>query len=59
VAKAGRCCYGAFTVSESQVEAVRRYIQNQKSHHRRTSYEDELLALLNKHGVEYDERLGL
>ena len=47
--------YAAFTVSESQV-AVRRYIQNQKSHHRRTSYEDELLALLNKHGVEYDER---
>ena len=48
--------YAAFTVSESRVEAVRRYIRNQKSHHRRTGFQDELLALLKKHGVEYDER---
>jgi len=48
--------YGAFTVGESQVESVRRYIQNQQEHHRGTSFEDEFKDLLHKSGVEYDER---
>jgi REP element-mobilizing transposase RayT len=34
--------FGAFTVSESQVERVRRYIRNQEEHHRKTSFEEEL-----------------
>jgi REP element-mobilizing transposase RayT len=48
--------YSAFTVSESQAPTVRRYIQNQERHHRRKSYQDEVRALLDKHGVEYEER---
>ena len=48
--------YGAFTVSPSQVESVRRYIRNQEQHHRDRSFQTEYLGLLNKHGVEYDPR---
>ena len=47
--------YGAFTVSQSQVGRVRKYIQTQEEHHREKSFEEELLALLEKHGIEYDE----
>jgi len=46
--------YSAFTVSESQVAHVRRYIQNQQEHHRRLSFEEELIALLRAHGIPYD-----
>lgn len=45
--------YGAFSVSESQVEKVRRYIRNQEAHHRKTTFEEEFLALLQAHGVAY------
>ncbi|MEX2168168.1 MAG: IS200/IS605 family transposase [Pirellulales bacterium] len=48
--------YSAFSVSESQVDPVRHYIRDQENHHRRLSYQEELRALLEKHGVEYDER---
>ena len=46
--------YSAFTVSESQVERVRHYIQNQQERHRKTGFEDELIALLMAHGLSYD-----
>ena len=48
--------YGAFTVSESQVEKVRGYIRRQKDHHRHRSFKEEFVALLDAHGIEYDER---
>lgn len=48
--------YGAFSVSESSRGAVIRYIQDQAQHHRRISFQDEFLALLKRHGVEFDER---
>ena len=48
--------YGAFTVSQSQVDNVRRYIANQKEHHQRFSFKEEFIALLKAHGIEYDER---
>ena len=46
--------YGAFSVSASSVDAVRRYIQDQQEHHRRRSFEDEFVALLAKSGVAFD-----
>ncbi|MFY9819970.1 MAG: IS200/IS605 family transposase [Thermoanaerobaculia bacterium] len=48
--------YGAFSVSESQVSRVRKYIQTQEAHHAKVSFKDELITLLKKHGIEYDER---
>ena len=46
--------FAAFTVSESQVERVRRYIRNQEEHHRRYSFEDEFKALLRAHNIDFD-----
>jgi putative transposase len=46
--------YAAFSVSASNVPAVVRYIQNQESHHKKMDFDAELIALLIKHGVEYD-----
>jgi REP element-mobilizing transposase RayT len=48
--------YGVFSVSESQARKVRKYIQEQESHHAKVSFRDELVTLLKKHGIEYDER---
>ena len=48
--------YGAFTVSVSNCDAVREYITNQEEHHRTKSFQEEYLAFLQKHGVQYDER---
>ncbi len=48
--------YGAFSVSESNVATVRRYIADQRAHHQAKTFEDELRALLERHGVEFDER---
>jgi REP element-mobilizing transposase RayT len=48
--------YGAFSVSASIVPAVVRYIQNQEEHHRKMSFDEEFVALLRKHGVEYDPK---
>jgi REP element-mobilizing transposase RayT len=51
--------YAAFTVSVSNCEVVREYIQNQPEHHRRISLQSELVRLLKKHGVKYDEKFLL
>ncbi len=48
--------YGAFSISHSNVEAVRTYIAEQESHHRQHSFQDEFRRLLQKYQVEYDER---
>ncbi len=48
--------YGAFTVSESMVETVSRYIARQPEHHRQMSFRDEYLGLLRRHGIEVDEQ---
>lgn len=48
--------YGAFSVYPSDVDVVIRYIANQKEHHRKTNFQDEYRAYLEKFMVEYDER---
>ena len=48
--------YGAFTVSPSQVETVKRHIANQQEHHRKKTFEEEYVELLRLSGVEFDER---
>ncbi len=47
--------YGAFTVSQSQVETVRSYIQRQEEHHRTRPFRDEFAALLRAHGMQVPE----
>ena len=46
--------YGAFTVGISQMPDTISYIQTQPEHHRKRSFEEEFVAFLKKHGVEYD-----
>ena len=48
--------YGAFSIGRSNVAALKRYIAGQKEHHRRRTFRDELITLLRKYEVEYDER---
>jgi REP element-mobilizing transposase RayT len=48
--------YGAFTIGQSQVEALKLYIAGQKERHKKLTFEQELVALLKKYHVEYDER---
>jgi len=48
--------YGAFSVSSSQREKVEHYIRAQERHHRKRSFQEEFLAFLEKHGIEYDPR---
>jgi REP element-mobilizing transposase RayT len=48
--------YGVFSVNPSEVEAVVKYIENQKTHHAKKTFQDEFRAFLKKYNVEYDER---
>ncbi|MFO0848885.1 MAG: IS200/IS605 family transposase [Gemmataceae bacterium] len=48
--------YGAFTVGQSSLEAVRRYVEGQEEHHRARSFQDEFRQMLRQHGIEWDER---
>ncbi len=46
--------YGAFTVSPTARDKVRRYIANQEQHHRTKTFRDEFVEFLEEAGVEYD-----
>ena len=48
--------YGAFSVSPSVIESVKKYIANQKEHHRHRSYREEVIDFLRNYGVEYEDK---
>jgi REP element-mobilizing transposase RayT len=48
--------FGAFSHSRSQLGAVIRYIENQQKHHGRKSFREEYVELLERFGVDYDQR---
>jgi REP element-mobilizing transposase RayT len=48
--------YADFSVSQSNLAQVTAYIANQEEHHRKTNFQDEVRALLQKHKVDFDER---
>jgi REP element-mobilizing transposase RayT len=48
--------YGAFSVSQSDLESVKEYIQNQVKHHEKMSFQDELRTLLKRYKVDFDEK---
>ena len=48
--------YAAFSVSKSGIHDVVAYVENQEQHHRKFSFQEELLPLLKKHEIEYNER---
>jgi len=48
--------YSAFTVSYSNIETVRQYIQRQVEHHRTRTFQEEYIEFLKRHGIEFDPR---
>jgi len=48
--------YGVFSIGKSQANTLKEYIQKQEDHHRKKSFKEEFLEILNRYGIEYDER---
>lgn len=48
--------YGAFTVSPSNIAAVKKYIAHQEEHHRKKTFQEEYLEFLRESGIQFDER---
>jgi putative transposase len=48
--------YAVFSVSKSNLAEVQQYIASQERHHRRVSFQEEIRALLRRHGLEFDEQ---
>ncbi len=48
--------YGAFAVSYSNLPTLKRYIDNQAEHHRVRTFQEEFIAFLKRHHIQYDER---
>lgn len=48
--------FGAFSYSQAFLPQVEHYILNQKEHHKKTSFEDEMREIYKKAGIDYDER---
>ena len=46
--------YAGFSVSPSKVETVKKYIANQKNHHKKQTSQDEYIQFLKEHGVDYN-----
>jgi len=48
--------YGAFSIGQSRVETLKRYIARQRIHHRRITFQDEYRKFLKSYRIDYDER---
>ena len=48
--------YGAFSTSHSHVDAVVKYVLNQKEHHRKRTFRDEYLSMLKDYKIDFDEK---
>jgi len=48
--------YGAFSIRKSDTPEVKKYIAGQKEHHRKRTFEEELIEFLEDYGIAYDER---
>ena len=48
--------YAAFSVGTSEIARLKLYIGNQKEHHRKITFQQELIQFFTEYGIEYDER---
>jgi hypothetical protein len=48
--------YGAFTYCSKEKEHLIKYVENQKAHHKKTTFREEFRELLVEHGIEFDEK---
>jgi putative transposase len=51
--------YGAFTYSSSDKDKLIEYVKNQEEHHKKVTFQEEYMGLLNEHGIEFEERYML
>jgi len=48
--------YGAFSFGKSELPALQKYVATQKDHHKKQTFKEELIFMLEENGIEYDER---
>jgi len=48
--------YAALGIGQSNIESLKRYIANQKEHHRKKTFQEEYITFLKKYNIDYDER---
>ncbi|WP_083988398.1 transposase [Chryseobacterium arthrosphaerae] len=48
--------YGAFSVSEKDVQMITNYIKKQRQHHQKHDFKNELIGILEKHKMDYYEK---
>ena len=48
--------YGAFSFGKSDLPALQKYVAAQKDHHKKQTFQEELIFMLEENGIEYDER---
>lgn len=48
--------YGAFSIGTPMIAGLKKYLANQKEHHRKRGFKEELIEFLKEYGIEYDER---
>ena len=48
--------YGGFSIGQSQVSTLKRYIARQRVHHQKVSFQEEYRKFLRRYGIDYDER---
>jgi len=48
--------YAGYSVSQTKLKVVEKYIENQKEHHKQEAFEDEYLKFLREHNISFDEK---
>jgi len=48
--------YGAFSIGQTEIPGVKKYIASQKEHHCKRTFQEELITFLDEYGIAYDER---
>ena len=52
----GQGDYGGFSVGYSQLDDLVRYVENQETHHKNKTFQEEYRELLRKYNIAFDER---
>ncbi len=48
--------YGAFSIGRSDIPELKKYLASQKEHHRKRTFQEELITFFDEYGLAYDER---
>jgi putative transposase len=48
--------YGGFSYSKSMIPTIANYIESQKEHHRKRTFREEYISMLEEAGIEFDPK---